>query len=86
MAVTGSGEIAFVSQGATRPQEVWLWDQKSAPRQVTHLNDSWKAYALSEPEFYRYKSFDGTEIEAALLRPRVLKDANAEIHPAEIAG
>jgi len=86
MALSGGGEIAFVSQGATRPQEVWLWDQKSAPRQVTHLNDSWKAYALSEPEFYKYKSFDGTEIEAALLRPRVLTNANAEIHPAEIAG
>jgi dipeptidyl aminopeptidase/acylaminoacyl peptidase len=79
MALSGGGEIAFVSQDATRPQEVWLWDQKSAPRQVTHLNDSWKQYALSEPELYKYKSFDGTEIEAALLRPRVLKDANAEI-------
>jgi dipeptidyl aminopeptidase/acylaminoacyl peptidase len=70
MAVTGSGEIAFVSQGATRPQEVWLWDQKSAPRQVTHLNDSWKQFTLSEPELFKYKSFDGTEIEAALLKPQ----------------
>jgi dipeptidyl aminopeptidase/acylaminoacyl peptidase len=69
VALSSSGEIAFVSQGATRPQEVWLWDQKGAPRQVTHLNDSWKQYALSEPEFYKYRSFDGTEIEAALLRP-----------------
>ena len=79
MAVAGDGEIAFVSQGATRPQEVWLWDQKSAPRQITHLNDSWKEYALSEPEFYKYKSFDGAEIEAALLKPRVSRSANPEI-------
>jgi dipeptidyl aminopeptidase/acylaminoacyl peptidase len=70
MAVTGSGEIAFVSQGATQPQEVWVWDQKSAPKQVTHLNDSWKQYALSEPESFKYKSFDGTEIQAALLKPQ----------------
>jgi len=70
MAVTGSGEIAFASQGATQPQEVWVWDQKSAPKQVTHLNDSWKQYALSEPEFFAYKSFDGTEIQAALLKPQ----------------
>src|ERR1700730_5137250 len=69
MALASGGEIAFVSQGATRPQEVWLWDQKGAPRQVTHLNDSWKQYRLSEPEFYKYKSFDGTEIEAGLLKP-----------------
>jgi len=70
VALTGGGEIAFVSQSATRPQEIWLWDQKSAPKQVTHLNDLWKQYALSEPEFYKYKSFDGTEIEAALLKPK----------------
>jgi dipeptidyl aminopeptidase/acylaminoacyl peptidase len=70
MALGSGGEIAFVSQGATRPQEVWLWDQKSAPTQVTHLNDSWKQYTLSEPELYKYKSFDGTEIEAALLKPQ----------------
>lgn len=70
MAVTGSGEIAFVSQGATQPQEVWVWDQKSAPKQVTHLNDSWKQFTLSEPEFFTYKSFDGTEIQAALLKPQ----------------
>src|SRR4029077_7835525 len=70
MALASGGEIAFVSQGATRPQEVWLWDQKGAPRQVTHLNDSWKQFTLSEPEFLQYKSFDGTVIEAALLKPQ----------------
>ena len=70
MAVSSSGEIAFVSQSATEPQELWLWDQKTAPQQVSHLNESWKGYALSKPEFYRYKSFDGAEIEAALLKPR----------------
>ena len=79
MALTSDGEIAFVSQAATRAQEVWLWDQKSAPRQVTHLNDSWKAYSLIQPEFYKYKSFDGAEIEAALLRPRGSTNANTEI-------
>ena len=70
MAVANDGEIAFVSQSATEPQDLWVWDQKSAPRQVSHLNDSWKQYALSKPEFYKYKSFDGQEIEAALLKPR----------------
>ena len=79
MALAGDGEIAFVSQGAARPQEVWLWDQKEAPRQITHLNDAWKQYALSEPELYKYKSFDGMEIEAALLRPRGSPSANTEI-------
>ena len=69
-ALAENGEIAFVSQSATRPQEVWIWDQKNPARQVTHLNDPWQAYALVAPEFYRYKSFDGMEIEAALLKPQ----------------
>ena len=68
-AVSDSGEVAFVGQSATTPQELWVWDQKKAPRQVSHLNDSWKQFALSTPEIYKYKSFDGSEIEAALLKP-----------------
>src|SRR5712692_7499751 len=70
LALAPNGEIAFVSQSATQPQEVWLWDQKSVARQVSHLNDSWAQYTLSAPEFYKYKSFDGTEIEAALMKPQ----------------
>jgi dipeptidyl aminopeptidase/acylaminoacyl peptidase len=70
VALGSSGEIAFVSQSATRPQELWLWDQKTTPQQLSHLNDSWKPFKLSEPEHYKYKSFDGAEIEAALLKPQ----------------
>lgn len=68
-AVSSSGEIVYVGQSATTPPELWSWDQKNPPRQVSHLNDSWSQYALLSPEFYKYKSFDGLEIEAALLRP-----------------
>jgi dipeptidyl aminopeptidase/acylaminoacyl peptidase len=64
------GEIAFVSQNGTQPQELWLWDQKTQPQQISHLNDSWKEFTISAPEYYRYKSFDGMEIEAALLKPQ----------------
>jgi dipeptidyl aminopeptidase/acylaminoacyl peptidase len=64
-----SGEVVFAAHTATTPPELWLWDQKGAPKQVSHLNESWKPYTLSAPEFYRYKSFDGQEIEAALLKP-----------------
>ena len=67
--VSDSGEVAFAGQTATTPQELWLWDQKGAPKQISHLNDSWKQYALSAPEFYKYKSLDGQDIEAALLKP-----------------
>ena len=43
--------------------------RRTAPQQISHLNDSWKQFTLSAPEYYKYKSFDGVEIEAALLAP-----------------
>jgi len=69
VAIAPGGTVAYVSQTATHPQEVWLWDQKSAPQQISHLNSSWEQFALSAPQYLRYKSFDGLEVEAALLRP-----------------
>jgi dipeptidyl aminopeptidase/acylaminoacyl peptidase len=68
-AVSDSGEVTFAGQSATSPAELWVWDQKNLPRQVSHLNDSWKQFILSTPEFYKYKSFDGLQIEASLLKP-----------------
>jgi dipeptidyl aminopeptidase/acylaminoacyl peptidase len=68
-APSDDGEVFFVSQTATQPQELFVWDQKTSPRQITHINDAWKQYSLATPEFYKYKSFDGQEIEAALLKP-----------------
>jgi dipeptidyl aminopeptidase/acylaminoacyl peptidase len=68
-ATAGDGEIFYVSQTATQPQELFVWDRKGSPRQLTHINEAWKEYALTAPEFYKYKSFDGVEIEAALLKP-----------------
>jgi dipeptidyl aminopeptidase/acylaminoacyl peptidase len=68
-AASNSGEVVFVGHTATTPQELWLWDQKSPAKQISHLNDAWKQFALSAPEFYKYKSFDGLEIGAALLKP-----------------
>jgi dipeptidyl aminopeptidase/acylaminoacyl peptidase len=68
-AVLNSGEVVFVGHTATTPQELWIWDQRSPARQVSQLNDAWKQITLSAPELYKYKSFDGLEIEAALLKP-----------------
>jgi dipeptidyl aminopeptidase/acylaminoacyl peptidase len=48
---------------------LWIWKPQQAPQQVSHLNDAWKQYALVKLETYKYKSFDGTEIEAGLLMP-----------------
>lgn len=68
-AASAAGEIFFVSQTSAQPQEIFTWEQKNTPRQLTHVNDVWKQYSLAAPEFFKYKSFDGLEIEAALLKP-----------------
>jgi dipeptidyl aminopeptidase/acylaminoacyl peptidase len=68
-AMSTSGQIAFAGRTAVEPEEIWLWDGQSAPKKASHLNDAWRRYALSKPEIYKYKSFDGTEIETALLKP-----------------
>jgi len=67
--VSSAGEIAFVGQTSVAPQELWLRDAAGEAQQVTHLNDALKPYGLIAPEFYKYKSFDGVEVEAALLKP-----------------
>jgi dipeptidyl aminopeptidase/acylaminoacyl peptidase len=67
-ALTADGVI-FAGQTATQPQELYAWDEKNAPVQLTHINDAWKQYTLVKPQFYKYKSFDGLEIEAELLKP-----------------
>jgi dipeptidyl aminopeptidase/acylaminoacyl peptidase len=68
-AVSSSSDVVFVGHSSTTPPELWLWDQKNEPKQISHLNEAWKQFTLSAPEFYKYKSFDGLEIEAALLKP-----------------
>ena len=71
IAISNGGEIAYVSQTGTTAPEVWIWNSSGgAPaKQVSQVNDAWKQFRLATPEYYKYKSFDGTEIEAALLRP-----------------
>jgi dipeptidyl aminopeptidase/acylaminoacyl peptidase len=79
IAVSSSGEIAYVAQTGTTPPEVWTWNSSggAAAKQVSHVNDAWKQFKLAPPEYYKYKSFDGTQIEAALLRPIGGPDASA---------
>jgi dipeptidyl aminopeptidase/acylaminoacyl peptidase len=67
--MASTGEIAYIGESTLSPQEIWIRDTKGASEKVTHVNDSWKDYAITTPEFYKYKSFDGVDIEAALLKP-----------------
>ena len=65
----GNGTLAYVSEAATIAPELWLKTPNTAPAPVTTLNERWANRVLAAPEFVKYKSADGTEIEAALLQP-----------------
>jgi dipeptidyl aminopeptidase/acylaminoacyl peptidase len=64
-----SGAIAFTGSTAIEPEELWTGPALDAAQRVSNLNESWQQFALVKPDFVRYKSFDGMEIEGALLKP-----------------
>ena len=68
-AVNRQGTIAFVGGNATRWAELYLVGSAGPPRAVSRFHEGLASVALVKPEFLRYKSFDGTEIEGALFTP-----------------
>src|SRR5262249_41518176 len=68
-AATEKGDLAFVGENFTSPQEIWVAAAGQQPRELPLFNKSFNTSSLLEPEIYNYKSFDGLEIEAALLKP-----------------
>jgi dipeptidyl aminopeptidase/acylaminoacyl peptidase len=68
VAALGSGGLIVVGERTTEAPEVWLVPEAGSPRKVTELNASAFAGAV-KPELFRYRSFDRTEVEAALLVP-----------------
>lgn len=68
VAVGAQSVVVFVGETATIAPEIYV-RLTGGDAQLTHINDSWPRPAPMKPEFLRYKSFDGVEIEAALLRP-----------------
>jgi dipeptidyl aminopeptidase/acylaminoacyl peptidase len=63
------GTIAYVGETATQAPELWLKRPGAPARAVTTINSRWTSRAVVAPEIVKYKSADGTEIEAALLKP-----------------
>jgi dipeptidyl aminopeptidase/acylaminoacyl peptidase len=68
-AVAEQGTIAFVGENFTEPQEIWLARNAQPPKKFPSFNQHLGAATLAKPELFKYKSFDGLEIEAALLKP-----------------
>ena len=68
-AISNSGTIAFVGDTTTQAPELWLATGKGPAERVTKINQSWDNLGIIKPEFLKYRSFDGTEIEGSLLKP-----------------
>jgi dipeptidyl aminopeptidase/acylaminoacyl peptidase len=71
------GRLAFVAEDAVNAPEVFIdpnsdfaGERDVSPKKASHFNEGWDHIALIKPEIVRYKSFDGMEIEALLLKPR----------------
>jgi dipeptidyl aminopeptidase/acylaminoacyl peptidase len=67
-AVSEAGALAFVGENFTEPQEIWFAPSAQQPKKFPSFNKSFDSSLLAKPELFKYKSFDGLEIEAALLK------------------
>ena len=67
--ISSTGAMAFVGVNASEPDEIWIQENEKPAQRVSEFNKSWRELRLTEPEWFRYKSFDGLEIEGALIKP-----------------
>src|SRR5262249_30148692 len=68
--ISPSGMIAFSASSAAEPEELWLSGGGNPPQRVSEFNKSFRQLTILQPEWIRYKSFDGLEIEGALIKPK----------------
>ena len=64
-----SGDIAFVGEDYGHLPEIFVRTAGGDLRQLTHLQTGWDGVRLAPTTVFWTKSFDGTPIEAALMKP-----------------
>jgi dipeptidyl aminopeptidase/acylaminoacyl peptidase len=68
-APTAASLLVFAGGSATQPNELWMANGSAPAVRVSEFNKDWDSVQLIKPEFFKYKSFDGMQIEGALLLP-----------------
>ena len=63
------GTIVFVGEDFNHLPEIYLRNRKGSVRQLTHLQRGWDGVELARTSVFQTRSFDGTMIEAALMKP-----------------
>ena len=66
---SSNGTLAYAGESTARAPELWIRTPDGSARAVTRFNEQWASMPVAHPEFVKYPSADGVEIEAALLRP-----------------
>ncbi len=67
---TFASTIAFVGSSSAEPEEIWLSEGDKPAQRFSDFNKSLRQLTILQPELFRYKSFDGLEIEGALIKPK----------------
>ena len=68
--VAPNGDIAFVGEDYGHLPELYLRSKDGHIRQLSQLQHGWEGVALAPVSIFRTRSFDGTMIEAALMKPQ----------------
>ena len=68
--VSRDGDIAFAGGDYNHQAEIYLRAKDGSIRQLTHLQQGWDGVPLASTTIFHTKSFDGTDIEAALMKPQ----------------
>jgi dipeptidyl aminopeptidase/acylaminoacyl peptidase len=76
-----SGTLAYAGETATTAPELWIRMLNAPARAVTRFNEQWASLPVAAPELVKYKSADGVEIEAALLKPSAIGDQPSAMSP-----
>jgi len=71
-----NGTVAYVSETTTRAPELRVKSAGAPSRTVTTFNQKWADLAVVQPEFVKYESAGGIEIEGALLVPAAAATAS----------
>ena len=67
--VAQDGTVAYYGNAFDQHAEIYLRTPDGKVRQISHIQKDWDGGALAPAEIFRFKSFDGRSIEAALFAP-----------------
>ena len=67
--VSRDGSLAYAGGDFDHLPEIYLRAKNGSSRQLTHLQEGWDGIRLASTSIFWSKSFDGTPIESALMKP-----------------